>query len=30
VLDPATMIVMVACAAIYLYRVVTWQPGLPS
>jgi membrane protein DedA with SNARE-associated domain len=29
VLDPATVIVMVACAAIYLYRVVTWRPGLP-
>jgi membrane protein DedA with SNARE-associated domain len=29
VLDPATMIVLVACVAIYLYRVVTWRPGLP-
>jgi len=29
VLDPATVIVMVACLAIYLFRVVTWRPGLP-
>ena len=29
VLDPATMIVLIACVAIYLYRVVTWRPGLP-
>ena len=29
VLDPATIVVLVACVAIYLYRVVTWRPGLP-
>lgn len=29
VLDPATIVVLVLCVAIYLYRVVTWRPGLP-
>jgi membrane protein DedA with SNARE-associated domain len=29
VLDPATMVVLVACVAVYLFRVATWRPGLP-
>ena len=29
VLDPATIIVLVLCVLIYLWRVVTWKPGLP-
>jgi membrane protein DedA with SNARE-associated domain len=28
-LDPATMIVLIACIAIYVWRVITWRPGLP-
>lgn len=27
--DPATNIVLVLCVLIYLWRVVTWKPGLP-
>jgi membrane protein DedA with SNARE-associated domain len=29
VIDPATIVVLAACVAIYLWRVVTWKPGLP-
>lgn len=29
VLDPATIIVLVISVLIYLWRVVTWKPGLP-
>ena len=29
IIDPATIVVLAACIAIYLWRVVTWQPGLP-
>lgn len=29
VLDPATMIVLALCVVAYLWRVVTWRPGLP-
>jgi membrane protein DedA with SNARE-associated domain len=29
VLDPATIIVLVLFVLIYLWRVVTWKPGLP-
>jgi membrane protein DedA with SNARE-associated domain len=29
VIDPATIIVLVLCVLIYLWRVVTWKPGLP-
>ena len=29
VLDPATIIVLGLCVLIYLWRVVTWKPGLP-
>jgi membrane protein DedA with SNARE-associated domain len=29
VLDPATIIVLVLCVLVYLWRVVTWKPGLP-
>jgi hypothetical protein len=28
VIDPATIIVLVLCVLIYLWRVVTWKPGL--
>jgi membrane protein DedA with SNARE-associated domain len=28
IIDPATMVVLAACVAIYLWRVVTWKPGL--
>lgn len=30
ILDPATIIVLGLCVLIYLWRVVTWKPGLPS
>lgn len=29
IIDPATIIVLVLCVLIYLWRVVTWKPGLP-
>jgi len=29
VLDPATIIVLVLCVLIYIWRVMTWKPGLP-
>jgi membrane protein DedA with SNARE-associated domain len=29
VLDPATIVVIGLCVLIYLWRVVTWKPGLP-
>jgi membrane protein DedA with SNARE-associated domain len=29
VLDPATIIVLVVSVLIYLWRVITWKPGLP-
>jgi membrane protein DedA with SNARE-associated domain len=29
IIDPATYIVLAACVLIYLWRVVTWKPGLP-
>jgi membrane protein DedA with SNARE-associated domain len=29
VLDPVTIIVLAGCVLIYLWRVVTWKPGLP-
>ena len=29
VLDPATIIVIVLVVAIYIWRVITWKPGLP-
>jgi membrane protein DedA with SNARE-associated domain len=29
VLDPATIVVLGLCVLIYLWRVVTWKPGLP-
>ena len=29
VIDPATITVLVLCVLIYLWRVVTWKPGLP-
>jgi membrane protein DedA with SNARE-associated domain len=29
ILDPATIIVLGLCVVIYLWRVVTWKPGLP-
>jgi membrane protein DedA with SNARE-associated domain len=29
VIDPVTIIVLVLCVLIYLWRVVTWKPGLP-
>jgi len=29
IIDPVTIIVLVLCVLIYLWRVVTWKPGLP-
>ena len=29
VLDPATIVVIVLVVAVYIWRVITWRPGLP-